>query len=63
MRTFTTLLAAILLSGCVKDNWNASLEEQELSYEVTERLRIDLDDGEVIWECPIMTGEWFCQTP
>tara|TARA_S200002703_G_scaffold154056_1_gene156313 strand:+ start:183 stop:374 length:192 start_codon:yes stop_codon:yes gene_type:complete len=62
MKTFTALLAGILLSGCVKDNWNASLEERELSYEVTERLRIDLDDGEVIWECEIMTGRWFCQT-
>ena len=62
MKASAVLLVAITLSGCVKDNWNASLEDRELSYEVTERLRIDLDDGEVIWECEIMTGEWICQT-
>lgn len=61
MRLFAALLALLLLSGCAKDRWNVSLEERDVSYRITERLRIDIDDGEVIWECQIMTGEWLCR--
>ena len=62
MRTLLVLIINILIVACggCAVSVDASLRDRELNINLTERLRIDLDDGEVIWECPVMTGKWLC---
>lgn len=56
---YLSLIVLILLcSGCATSNWNVSLEERELSYQVTDRLRLDFDDGLIVWECSVTW--WWC---
>lgn len=42
--------------GCTASNWTVSVEERELSYQVTDRLRLDVDDAEIVWECKVKRG-------
>lgn len=56
---YLTLIALILLcTGCTTTSWNVSLEDRELSYQITERLRLDIDDGLLVWECQVT--RWWC---
>lgn len=59
MKTIFAFTCAILVTGCV--GVELDLPERELNLHFTDRLRLDVDDGELAWECDIPNGQIWCQ--